>query len=62
MITINIETGNAAFESMPGFEVARILRNAAALLKEQDDFVTHGEIFPLYDINGNKVGSVYVGE
>lgn len=51
MMRLTIETGNAAFEDDPGAEVARILREVAELAEEGS---TSG---PLYDINGNPVGS-----
>ena len=54
-ITITIETGNAAFEGDSGHEVARILRKLA------NEFENYGRVLygrPLFDHNGNKVGSV----
>jgi hypothetical protein len=56
-ITIEIETGNAAFdEGNSGYEVARILRKLA------DEFENYGraQFSGLYDYNGNKVGGVMV--
>lgn len=50
----SLDTGNAAFEEMPGVEVARILRAAAAKLEDGD------LDFGLRDINGNRVGAVLV--
>lgn len=48
---IEIETGNSAFESDKKAEVARILQTAIDKLNNGQDS------FPLYDLNGNKVGS-----
>lgn len=55
MVTITIETDNAAFEDDPGAEVARILAEYARRLD--------GESLrscKLYDYNGNHVGDVEV--
>lgn len=54
-ITIKINTDNAAFGDDPEAEVARILR-ATALHFEQSGL----EDRPLYDSNGNGIGSVAV--
>ena len=51
--TITIETGNAAFDDSPATEVARILRDLAAVFARQG---IPGE--KLYDYNGNPVGTV----
>lgn len=52
-ITLEIDTGNAAFEdSGKGYECARILREAAAKLRDGDLG------FKLRDVNGNSVGKV----
>jgi len=52
LIHAHLETGNAAFEDVPGAEVARILRAAANKLED-------GETeFGLRDYNGNRVGGV----
>lgn len=61
MITITIETDNAAFDESPEVEVARILRKLA------DRVTTSGldgdVILPLKDLNGNSVGElVYYDE
>jgi hypothetical protein len=54
-LTIEIETGNAAFEDDNlGFEIARILRKLADRI--ENDGVGCLDM-GLYDINGNKVGS-----
>lgn len=56
IIKIRIRTGNAAFED--GYtEVARLLTEIAQRFKIDGPFVG-----PLYDINGNKVGSVKAEE
>ena len=53
MITIKIETDNAAFTDDAGQEVARILRDIA------DDYASNGYAKETYnDINGNKVATV----
>jgi hypothetical protein len=58
-LTITIEMDNAAFEEEgSGNEVGRILRCVAGRLT--DDDVTEDTGFNLFDINGNKVGSVEV--
>lgn len=58
MITITIDTGNAAFEDPVGRnqEVARILRELSKLYEQaySDDMNRH----TLHDINGNTVGRV----
>ncbi len=51
---------NAAFEDMPGLELARILRDAARKV-EGAELSDRGR-FALLDLNGNKVGSVIVSE
>lgn len=60
MLTVNIETGNAAFhdeEGEPsGHEAARILRELADRLEAGD---TSGKV---RDINGNTVGSFELAE
>ena len=52
--TVKISTDNAAFDDEPGYEVARILREHAALLESHGP----GDIgtVALRDINGNRVG------
>lgn len=55
MFRLRIETGNAAFSENAGEEIARILREFAAVCE------THAEPpgnAKLYDINGNAVGRV----
>jgi hypothetical protein len=58
-VTIEIETGNAAFdEGDSGYEVARILRKLANEFENYDPATLGGRI--LFDYNGNKVGGVKV--
>ena len=52
MITIEINTDNAAFENLYS-EVARILENLALQMVERHALPKY-----LYDINGNKCGKV----
>lgn len=56
MVTIKIETDNAAFEEAFGDEVARILRDLARRFESQ----TCIDGTAIRDINGNKVGTVKV--
>lgn len=49
-LSIEISTGNAAFEDDAGEECARILEGVAVALRRG----TRGA--PLHDINGNRVG------
>ena len=58
-VKIEIETSNAAFETEPELEVARILRNLAWNL-EGFGWPEEGEdpmVMTLRDTNGNKVGT-----
>lgn len=52
MITINIENSGAAFDDAPQEEIARILRELARSIEQGVERTT------LYDINGNKCGTV----
>lgn len=52
VLTLTLETGNAAFEDTPATEIARILRAQADLIEA--GMAT--EFTPLRDINGNRVG------
>jgi hypothetical protein len=54
MLKLSIECGNAAFEDMPGAEVARILRQVADKLEH----ASHGERLSgtCRDTNGNFAG------
>lgn len=54
MFKILIETVNDAFVDAPELEVARIVRAAAARIEEGYGF---DEPRPLYDLNGNRVGT-----
>jgi hypothetical protein len=58
-ISVNVETnGNAAFEEdAAASEIARILRDVALRIENQD--YPDGEV-PIRDINGNKCGSFFV--
>jgi hypothetical protein len=60
-LRISIDTDNAAFaDGNLGDECARILRVAAnqlaLILDPESGLARPGDAFPLYDINGNKVG------
>ena len=62
--TLTIDCDNAAFEDLPGGEVARLLREVARLLREVaaklDSFDDNrGKIV---DVNGNSVGAWRFGE
>lgn len=57
-LTITIEMDNAAFDDYPGEEAIRILREAAGRLESVGVEHHAGELFTLYDVNGNTVGSV----
>jgi len=52
MFTLKIDTGNAAFQDTPAYEVARILRELADRMQERGF-----ENYPLRDANGNTVGT-----
>ena len=51
--TVEISTGNAAFEDNEAREVARILLSLVETLQRLDGLPAH---ISLYDLNGNKVG------
>jgi hypothetical protein len=53
---LEINLDNAAFENNPGLEVARILREAADRV-EGYSFNNAPTNFPLFDVNGNRVGT-----
>jgi hypothetical protein len=56
VLTITIETDNAAFEHHCGTEVARILHKLADKIKLNDsDDINHISM-TLQDVNGNTVG------
>lgn len=52
MITINIKNSGSAFDDEPNIEVARILRELARSIEQGV------ERTKLYDVNGNKCGTV----
>ncbi len=52
-VQISINTDNAAFDEFNGIEIARILHELAEGLDGSD---VNNAIYPLYDVNGNKVG------
>ena len=54
-ITLELTTGNAAFEDEPASEIARILRKAAERIEAGDV-----DGFPLHDINGNRCGFLHI--
>lgn len=57
MLTVNFTTSNAAFQGEGGkFEIARILKEVS---NEVESGWTAG---PLYDCNGNKVGTYTLSE
>lgn len=57
---VEIETGGAAFDGAPGFEIARILRGLADRVEAHPTEVDGKSLdvagFVLLDINGNRVG------
>lgn len=55
LITITIETGNAAFDDSPTAEIARILRDLAARFER--DGLPPSKVF---DANGNSCGRVEI--
>ena len=52
-LTIEIEVDNAAFENLPGVEIARILEKFAHDIKS--DTLAPGDQWLMLDFNGNKV-------
>lgn len=59
---IEVQMDNAAFERMPGDELARILREVARRV-EHDSLHLHAAVrheYNLFDVNGNKVGFLVV--
>ena len=57
-VKIEVTMDNAAFESDPGIELGRILRQAVRMMENEG--VQACANSSLYDINGNKVGYVKV--
>jgi hypothetical protein len=60
-VIIEICTDNEAFSDSVGAEVSRILRKLTTDIDTGDDF-DDGFSKPLFDINGNKCGSVRTEE
>jgi hypothetical protein len=60
-LTITIDMDNAAFESEPGEEAARIIRGRLRNI-ETIDANDIGTVFPMMDANGNRVGQAEVTE
>lgn len=59
--TIKVQMDNAAFEGeQSGPELARILRKIAT--RVEDGSVCVGDDFPLFDLNGNRVGEYKVSK
>lgn len=59
MITITIETENAAFTEGWGYEVARILRKLADQVENETDTLALVRLhLPIMDYNGNRVGDM----
>lgn len=55
---IVLRTSSAAFEGRKAAEVARILRELAGKLDAAELVLRPGEVWPLYDSNGNEIGAV----
>ena len=58
-LLIEMDMDNAAFEGNPGWEASRILRRRLANI-ESIDANDAGIVFPLMDVNGNRVGQISV--
>lgn len=58
-LLIEMNMDNAAFEGNPGWEASRILRRRLANI-ESIDANDVGIVFPLMDVNGNRVGQITV--
>lgn len=56
-LTITIESDNDAFAPHPGVELARILRDVARKIENQNAAQV-ASTWPLYDVNGNFVGKL----
>ncbi len=54
-LTLTIDMDNAAFEDAPGLEAWRIIASRERHIKtiDRNDL---GTVFPLMDVNGNRVG------
>jgi hypothetical protein len=57
-VTIEIRMDNAAFDDAPAAELAQILRDLANRI-DHDGQADDG---PLFDANGNRVGSIHLGD
>lgn len=57
MLTVKIETGNAAFQQNPESEAARIIAELADHLNSLHGRGIREDEGALFDANGNKVGS-----
>lgn len=56
---IHVRTDNAAFaDHGAGPELARILRELADRIDREGDQPGRGEVWPIMDRNGNRVGTV----
>jgi hypothetical protein len=62
MLSITIDTGNAAFTGYAGTECARILTDLACVLQGFDVIDHEFSPITLRDINGNKVGQCRAAE
>lgn len=58
-LLIEMDMDNAAFELAPGEEAARILRRRLPQI-ESIGANDVGTVFPLMDVNGNRVGQINV--
>ena len=58
MITITIDTNNAAFDGNPSIEVARLLRKLAGMVEDSYDFSGSIPRLFLRDVNGNTCGNL----
>lgn len=58
MFTMNVDTGNAAFDD-PAAELARILRQTADKIERGDYYPGHS--VTVLDVNGNDVGRWKIG-
>jgi hypothetical protein len=64
MVKIEFTTDNAAFDDDPAGEVARVLHELAFKINDRqwtEEESRSTQQFPLFDINGNTVGSCKIG-
>lgn len=54
--TLSIDVDGAAFDYSAGSEIARILRELAAKTERDGENCTANS-YPLFDVNGNRVGT-----